>query len=153
MNPLNGGGYNRFNSNRIHLELDESTIPFLDYGMNSFGTNGMYSISGYLNWDCNSTWIIQGNYWLNATSSYNPGNNGVPNSFQVSSSLYTNNVECLGGEIDIIIESPDPVITICPTGPITEDDGKKKILVNSIFDSSGRIVNKKGAMGIYLKGQ
>ncbi|PCJ82310.1 MAG: hypothetical protein COA49_02080 [Bacteroidetes bacterium] len=153
MNPLNGGGYNRFNSNRVHLELDESSIPLLDLGMNNFGSNGMYSISGHLNWDCNSTWTIQGNYWLNGDSSYNSGNNGTTNSFQVSSSLYTTNNECLGNVIDINVESPNPVITICPTGPTTEDDGKKKILVNSIFDSSGRIVNKQGGTGIYLKGQ
>jgi hypothetical protein len=151
MNPQNGGGYNRLNGNRVHLEFDNSNVPLLNQGGNSFGTSGTYCLSGNIDWNCNPTWLIEGNYWLDASATSGVGGGGNTGFWQIATDLSSSNSICFGEGIIVQIDIPDSGISVCPSGQPTDDDGKKNLDFNAIFDLSGRVINDATTPSLFFK--
>ncbi|HIB77849.1 MAG TPA: hypothetical protein EYO58_09605 [Flavobacteriales bacterium] len=151
MNPQNGGGYNRLNGNRVHLEFDNSNVPLLNQGGNSFGTSGTYCLSGNIDWNCNPTWLIEGNYWLEASATSGVGGGGNTGFWQIATDLSSSNSICFGEGIIVQIDIPDSGISVCPSGQPTDDDGKKNLDFNAIFDLSGRVINDATTPSLFFK--
>ena len=143
MTPDLGGGYNRFSSNRVHINLLCSTVPYINEGMNSFGTHGTYCVEGEIKWSCNDPWVITGNTWINSS---------------ITSNIYSCNNECQGVNIEVILDSPSNVIQSCSNKPITNADGKRLESDVKFIDMFGREVDVSNTIqgssispGMYLE--
>ena len=143
MNPDLGGGYNRFLSNRVHIHLICSTVPYINDGMNSFGTYGTYCLEGEIKWSCDDPWVITGNNWSNSSNATN---------------LYSCQDECQGENIEVTVVSPSDVVMSCSSTPISNDEGKFRETEAKFLDLFGREVEgnnthqgHRNASGIYLE--
>lgn len=143
MTPDLGGGSNRFLSNRVHIHLNCSTVPYINDGMNSFGNYGTYCVEGEIKWSCNDPWVITGNNWLNTINALN---------------LYSCQNECQGANIEVTVVSPTDVVTACSNTPISNEDGKTRGIESKFLDLFGREVEgnntrqrNKMTSGIYLE--
>ena len=143
MNPDLGGGYNRFLSNRVHIHLICSTVPYINEGMNSFGTYGTYCLEGEIKWSCDDPWVITGNNWSNSNNATN---------------LYSCQDECQGANIEVTVVSPSDVVMSCSSTPISNEDGKFRETETKFLDLFGREVEGNNthqghriASGIYLE--
>lgn len=129
MTPQQGGGYNQFINNRLHIRLINANLPLLQNGRNSFGNHGVYCFSGSIIEPVN-IWSITGNSWL--TSSLSNGSNGG----ELSANTW-----CTTTSIPMIITVVNPNLSTqdCPINDdILSDFSGKNIRLDMNYDVLGR---------------
>jgi hypothetical protein len=143
MNPDFGGGYNRFSSNRVHMKLICSTVPFMSDGMNSFGTYGTYCLEGEIKWSCDDPWVIEGNNWINSN---------------IASNITSCEDGCQGSNVEVILVLPSDVVVPCSNSTMTNDEGKSLGIEAKFIDMFGREIDLDKTLnnniispGIYLE--